>query len=523
MGFLHSLDTVAPVAPMRAGTPPAQSPFWYRDPHTGFAIGAHGVSSDLALTLSYLYGGVSIIVDDFGSQPCQTFERLPGGGRRDVGYDEPGVGRLAYLLHWQPNAWQTATAFWRTLAWQYQLRRAAYAEVLYRPDQPSVIDQIIPRHPDRVEEEHLENGRVRYKLLAPGQPARYVSQDEMLCVRNTSMDGLAGLSRVEYGRQAISSGLSLQSFTYNYFRGGVAAAVMATYKGTELSDEQEAALHRSMMRYMGGVENAGGLLLVPADIDVKTIGVEPEKAQLLGLKNYSGRDVARLLKMPPSWLGIEGAAAYSSYVQDAQVYKDRVQIPLAVEFEQAVQRDLVIASRYFMKFNMDYSGRSDFKSRMEGYEVGIRARVLRPSECRLKEDLNPDERLDQLSEQDHRPASPSKGGGAGGGTASSRRARAIALAAADRVVRRETAAIAKAAQKYAKDRDGFARWSEQFYGEQHVDFVAGAMAMSFGEAARYCDEQRTRLATGGLVAVDNWAQQVPSWLAERALTVDEAA
>lgn len=515
---MRLFSRLSTVARFSAGTPAPQDPFWYRDPHTGFAVS--GVSGDVALTLSYVYGAAAIIADDFGSMPCQTFERRPDGGRRQIGatdgVDEPGVGRLAYLLHWQPNAWQTATAFWRTLAWQYLLRRRATAEVIYRPG-TAIVEQIVPRHPDRVEEEQLSDGRLRYKILTPGQPDRYVGQDEMLVVRNTSMDGLNAIGRIEYARKAISAGLNLQSFTWNYFHGGVAASVVASYKGEHMEEEEEAAFHRSMMRYMSGPQNAGGLLLVPADIEIKTIGVEPEKAQLLGLKNYSGRDIARFFKMPPSWLGIEGASAYNSYVQDAQVYKDRVQIPLVVEFEQAVQRDLILArDRYFVKFNMDVTGRGDFTSRMTGYSTAIKARVMWPSECRAKEDLNPDPRLDKLSEQDNRPGTPS------GQAVDRERATAIALAAADRVVRRETAAIAKAAQKYAQDAAGFSEWVDKFYCE-HSEFVAKAMALPPAEATRYCDEQRARLVAGGVASVKMWPQTVPGWLAHRALGIGEEA
>ena len=521
--FAHMASIVAP-SRISAGTPAPQDPFWYRDPHTGFMVGGHGIGGDLALTLSYVYSAVSIIADDFGSMTCQTFEDLGGERRRKVGYTDPGIGQLAEHLRWQPNAWQTAKAFWSTLAWQYLLRRAAYAEIVYRPGRAgfTVIDQIIPRHPDRVTEEPLlgpdgrATGRVRFRLTEPDLKRRYVSQDEMFVVRNTSLDGLNALSRIEYGGKSLRAGLALQDFTENYFTHGTSASTMAVYKGAQMEDEDEEALHRSITRYLSGVENAGGLLLIPEDIDIKAIGVSAKDAELLGLKNYSGRDVARMFKLPPSWLGIDGAAAYASQVQDATNYVNRVQIPITTEFEQAVRRDLIVAPRFFVKFNMDYQFRADLLGRMQAYAIGIRSRVLRPSECRVREDLNPDPQLDRLSESDHQP-SP-----AGGRAATNPRAEAIARAAAQRVVRREAAAVLKAAQKHAKAPAAFLAWSHEFYTE-HAAFVANAMGMTEDEAAQYCAEQRAQLEARGILVLGDWEREIPDQLARLALAVEDAA
>jgi len=525
MKILSHLSSVSSTARVRAESGSRPGPtdaFWYT-PEALLAFGDSVVGSDLALTLSHVYCAVDTISSDFGSAACQTFEDLGNEGRRRVQYGEAGIGVLARKLRWQPNNWQTAKAFWSTLAWQYLLRPAAYAECLYRVDVPTVIDQIIPRHPDRVKQEPLKNGRVRYRLTEPDGSYRWVNQENMLVVRNTSLDGLNAISRMQYGSKSLATGLALQEFTRHFFQKGITGALVATYKGAHMEEEEENALHRSITRFVAGAENAGGLLLIPEDIETKALGVDPEKAQLLGLKNISGRDVARMFKMPPSWLGIEGAQSYGSQVQDAQNYVNRGQVPLVIEFEQAAQRDLIVASRFFIKFNLDYLTRTNTKERFESYEIAIRSRVMRPSEARVKEDMSPDPALDKLSEGDNRPGTPKGTAGQGGSVSGpSARARSIALAAAERVVRRETAAIAAAAKKHASDDSGFAAWARSFYGT-HVGFVESVMAMSRTEAADYCAGQSARLATEGLAGVGDWEVLAPAYLADLALCWDGAA
>lgn len=506
MGLLAGLSSVAAPPRMRGMTNAEYNQAFFSgdpvpEPWLGMAGGL--VSPDVALALTYVYSAVDIISSDFGTMTCQMFENQGEDQKRRVQYGDAGIGSLAYKLRWKPNSWQTAKAFWSTLAWQYQLRPAAYAEIIYRPGLNGFVDQIIPRHPDRVKQEVLPSGRLRFEIREPNGTARYVTQDEMLVVRNTSADGLNAISRIDYGAKAIATGLRLQDFTHNYFAKGASAALLATYKGTK-EDPDEDALHKSITRFMSGAENAGGLMLVPEDIDVKALGVDPEKSELIGLKNISGRDVARLFKMPPSWLGIEGAQSYNSLIQDSQLYVIRVQMPLVVEFEQAIQRDLILAAlKYYAKFNMDYLVRGDLKQRMEAYEIGIRSRVIRPSEARVREDLNPDPALDALSERDNQPGQAGSSRSSSATDTEARYDRAglkgvLALHEnAQRCLRRERAAVEKLAVKHANDVPAWKAALKTFY-QDHASFVAQVMRVSGDVALAYAAEHGAAFEAKGI-------------------------
>ena len=536
MRLFSRLSSVAAPARMRAQTDP--DPGGWRDPSSGWmfgsSLGGYAGGSDAALALSYVYCAVDTISADFGTSTLQVFENLGEDGRRRVQYSDLGIGGLARKLRWSPNNFQTAKAFWSTLAWQYLLRPAAYAELVWLPGGPNgFMDQLIPRHPDRVKEVRLPSGRIQYELRESNGSTRIVLSDEMFVVRNTSMDGLRGLSRMEYGREALTSALELQKFTTNYFKKGVTASLLATYKG-DLEDEDERQLHGSITRYMSGVENAGGLMLVPEDVDVKPLGVSAHDAELLGLKNISGRDVARMFKMPPSWLGIEGAASYGSQIQDSANYQNRVQIPLAVEFEQAIQRDLIIAAdRYFAKFNLDYLTRGSLLERMQSYEIGIRARVIRPSEARVREDMSPDESLDKLSESDFQPG---KSGGTGGqpqqdkqpaGSSSARAQLKGTLALHDtavRVLRREKHHVEALAKKHASDVEGWQAGLREFYGGDHAGFLAREMRLDMETARAVCAQHGSQLEAQGIVIFsEHFERQEAEELCALALAGEQAA
>ena len=478
------------------------------------------------MTLSYVQCAVQTISDDIGAMTCQFFADLGDGAHKKVQFGDPGIGALAYRCRWQPNRWQSSKAFWSTLVWQYLLRPAAYAEIVYRPGSTTMINELIPRHPDRVEQQVLPSGQMRFKLTEPVGPPRYVMDTEMFVVRNTSADGLNALSRTDYGGKGLATGLALQDYTRIFFKKGATAALLATYKGGEMEDEEERSLHQSISRYVSGVENAGGVLLVPEDIEVKNLGVDPEKAQLLGLKDLSGRDVARMFKMPPHKLGISGTQTYASQVQSAQEYVSGTLQPIVVEFEQAIYIHLINARDYFAKFNMDTLVRSDLLTRMQAYEVGIRSRVLRPSEARAREDMSPDAELDRLAAQDHRPSEPA---GARAATTAAMRpgsrggapVKAVLMAhdTALRIIRRERGAVDKLARKHASDADGWRAGLREFYAE-HAGFVADALHLNADLARAYATDHADKLAAHGIVIMDDqWERQEAEMLT--CMTCDE--
>lgn len=528
MGFLAKSATV--IAP-RASAPSRGAghgeDFWYEPAGwvTSLAQATSGGSPDLALSLSHVYSCADILSGDFGTCPCGLYRDLGDDGRAKVKFSDPGIGGLAYRLRWQPNRIQSGKAFWSTLSWQYQLRPAAYAEMVYRPGSDSIIDEIWPRHPDRVQQQVLPNGNVRFKLLGEPNGPRYVTQAEMFVVRNTGMDGLNALSRLDHGARVLSSALALQEFTRKYFQKGATASLVGTWKGAnEMEDEAIAAMHKNISRYLSGVENAGGLLLVPEDILISALGVDPEKAQLLGLKDLSGRDIARLFKVPPFKLAIAETQTFASQVQSAQDYVTTGQMPQVREFQDGIYIHMIVARDGYAKFNTSHLLQSDYQSRMQGHEIAIRARIKRPSEVRVEEDMSPDDELDQLSAADHRAGSARDGANNRGGqsAAASRpglSVRTVLLAhdAASRVLRRERLAVERLAQKYPSDVERWQRELRTFY-EEHAKFAAETMRLPHDVARAYAAQHGESIEARGItVMTDHWERLEAEALVELSL------
>jgi HK97 family phage portal protein len=466
------------------------------------------VTPEYAMTLSAFYSGVTMIASDLATLPLQVFREREDGGKDRIrgGPFQEGIGGLAYRLRWQPNQIQSATECLMGMVAQLLMREWAYAEIVGGPT-TGLPTQYLPRHPDRVTPERLPSGRLRFKLTESNGQPRYVTQDEMWVIRGLSFDGgLSVASRVQFGANALGTAIAARAAQARFFKSGMTTSLVASYKGGAKEDEDEDALHKSITRYATGVENSFGLMLIPDDVTIDSLGIEPEKAQMMLAQEWGVREVARVLSLPGYKLGIKDSQGYASAVQAALDYIVTSLRPRAVTIEQSIKRDLIIAKDvYIAEFKLEALMRGDFESQATYLEKFIQNRIMRPSEARLILNLNPDPALDKLSEGDMRPGTPrdrqpaNDQNKSGRESVLSRAGLRATLAVHDnalRCLRREQAAVSKLATRHANNPAGWKAGLQEFYGE-HAGFVSQIMRLDPEIARGYAAQHGSEFAENG--------------------------
>jgi HK97 family phage portal protein len=530
MGFLSKVSTVAAPARIRASTTGSGSDGWYAPDGWMLQLQNAGiaVTPELAMTLTAVYCAVTTIADDIATIPCHVYRYLDDRGDKERARSHP----LSYLLRWQPNQWQTAVEFWRMMVGHFLLRGVAYAEIV--PGQRGSVDQLIPRHPDRIEQVRLPNGRIQFIQREQSGGIRIITQAEMFVLRDLSGDGLNPFSRIRHGSRALGSAIAQELFTGAYFKKGATPGLLVTTKGQELDEEDHATLHADIARFVAGAENAGGVFIMEDDLDIKELGVDPKKAELLGLKDYSVREVARLFKMPGHKLeASQQTQAYAAREQANLEYGIGCLRPILVCIEQAIQRDLITAKdSYFAEFLMEALFRGDMKSRAEYFSKAIVNRWMWPSEVRSREGMNADAELDQLSKSDHRAGAARDGQGSGDGASARRigasatlKATLVVHDAALRVLRREKDALKKLATKHASDGSKWQAELLTFYGQTHTPYVAETMRLTIAKAQAYTAQHQALVASKGVGVLEDthWERCEAEDLTALALEPDNAA
>src|SRR5262249_33895382 len=145
--------------------------------------------------------------------------------------------------------------------------------------------------------------------------------------------------------------------------------------------------------------------------------------------------------------------------------------------------------------------RGDTATRGEYYNKAVLGGWMGRNEVRVRENLKPWPGLDEPQMAVNQAPSPNPGGNPRDAQppAPSRRqpvrqrpvdeegsAGRIALEAATRLVRKETAQIRKWAPRYASDQAGWKRWVAEFYDKYAGDLEAG-LALEPALAREYCD------------------------------------
>lgn len=537
-----------------AGTPDAMDNFWYAPAGWLGAFSQTGipVSPELAMTVSAVWFGTTFLSRNLGSLPCELMKHAgPNAKQLDPTH------ALFPVLSLTPNQTQDAFQWVEQGIGHLALRGNWYSKIV--PGPRGFADQLIPQHPDLVKVGRLANGRLQYTIRnVQGTPPDVLTQDEMFHVRGYSTDGISGLSMIAYGANSLGTAIAQDTYTARFFKQG-ASASLAVQHPQVLGEEGAKNLRASVNAYLIGMENVGGVLILEEGAKLEKIGITPNDAQLLGMKDHSIREVARWFGLPSYLFSDMGKPpTYASSVQFAEDLVRYTFRPLARRIEMAMRTQLILQpDLYSAEFNMSELLRGDIAARAAFYHLAILDGWMTRNEARERENMNPEDGLDdfweplnvrdandplQLPAGPQSPAAPPanddttarvmrldegrRGQRQAGAMISDGRhgvrATILALEAASRVVRKEVAAVTKGAKDHANDAEGWSTWLRTFYAD-HAGFVAETLHLPLSLTREYAARQGLRLSEGGVGVLEDFEATAGPELAMWALDGEKRA
>ena len=492
---------------------------------SGFSQAGIRVTPEIAMTVSAVFFGTSFLSRIIGSLPCGMLQ-YTGPTSKQPAPSHP----LASVLGLTPNITQDAMQWVEQGIGHLALRGNWYNKILSGPR--GFVDQLIPVHPDLVRVGRLPSGRLQYRISRlGGQPADILTQDEMFHVRGYSTDGIHGLSMIAYGANSLGVAIAQDTFTGRFFKSGAAAALSASHPGV-LGEEGTKNLRQSINAYLTGLENAGGILILEEGVKLDKIGISPNDANLLGMKDHSIREVARWFGLPSYLFSDMGKPP--TYASSVQFAEDLVRYsfgPLTRRIEIAIRNQLILQPELFeAAFNMDELRKGDLLARYQAYHLAILDGWMSRNEARIEENLNPEPDLDEfwqpLNVQEAGadpivppppppqlpPADPEPE------ARHSVRATVLAFESASRVVRKEIAQVTKGAKDHAKDPAAWSAWLQQYYGTEHPAFVAETLHLPLSLTKEYCARQGLQLQNVGVTVLEDFeatcAPELATWALE---------
>ena len=336
------------------------------------------VSEDNALTFSAVYAAVRIISETIASIPLNVYQADGETRVKAVGHP------VQDLLAKAPNSVSSTFTFREAMASNLVLHGNAYAKIeMNAAGRPTAL---IPLNPMKVEVKVVDGE----KVYVFDEKHTYLDY-EILHFVGLSFNGLTGKSPLSMAREAVAIGLAAQEYGARFYSNGANAGGVITAPG-RLNTEVVKRLRESWNRAQSGLGASHSTAILEEGMKYEKIGLDPEAAQFLQSRKFQVNEIARIFRIPPSYLAdLENSSTRANTEQQAiQFVRDCI-TPYVRRMEVELNRKLFREDEpnLYAYFTMEGLMRGDQKARYEAYATARQWGWLSVNDIRDLENLNP--------------------------------------------------------------------------------------------------------------------------------------
>ena len=347
----------------------------------GLQSTASGVSvtTETALGVPAVWAAVNFTGGTIAGLPLNLYRRSADGTRERV-TDDP----LASILHDAVND-ELSSFAWRKSMFESVFTGGRGLTFIERDGAGRVMNLWL-LNPAFVTVK-MANNRRTYLYKEPGSQPRVYAASEIIDIPfMMKPDGVGHRGPIATNRDVIALAIAATQFGSRFFQnGGVPPfAVTGNFQtGKSMSRAAEDLAEAVKL----AAKDQRQALVLPAGLDIKPLGADAAKSQLIELKKFLVEEVARIYQLPPTFLQDLSHGTFSNTEQqDLHFVKHHVKRWVEA-LEQEMNLKLFGRSdrTLFVEFNMDGLLRGDFATRMAGYATGINNALLVPNEARRME------------------------------------------------------------------------------------------------------------------------------------------
>ncbi|WP_374349173.1 phage portal protein [Chitinimonas sp.] len=346
------------------------------------------VTPESALQLSAVYASVRVLSETIACLPINIYRT--GDKNKKPAKDH----WLWPLLTRRPNRYQNPFEFKEMLQGHLALRGNAYC--LMQFDRQGRITELLPRHPDRVKIDLLDNGDYRFQIA--DQTGKWVpfAREEVWHLRGLSSDGIVGLSPMDIAREAVGLGLSAQSYGARFFQNDAKpTGGWIEFNGT-FKDKTSREMFRESWQDAQAAMNRGRMAVLEHGMKYHEVGVTNDDAQFLETRKFQTEEIARIFRVPPHLIGDLSRSTFSNIEQQSIDFATYTMTPWAERWEASIEHQLLLDSDEIeVSFDFRRLLRGDAGARASYYHNGILDGWMTRAEAREAEDLPPIDGLDE--------------------------------------------------------------------------------------------------------------------------------
>jgi HK97 family phage portal protein len=365
------------------------------------------VSPNTTLGISAAWACIWLITDTISTLPFILNKR----SSNKVSYGAPAWGEpLFSVLGLSPNAQMSACEFWAftvasDLLWGNGIslvtRNVNGDPIALEPIRP---EYIVPyRQPMPFTPGASPPGDIRYRYYSPLGSADY-GADQVFHIKGRTLDGLVGLSIIQYARNSFGIAQSIEEATSDVYRNGMRSGGFVQ-SDKYLNVEQRTQLKDSLSEFTTGGPRSSSLMVLEGGLKFESISMPPQDVQLLQARQYAVEDVCRWFGVPPVLIGhaAQGVTSWGTGIEQLLLGWQALSLrPYIRRIEQAVGKQLLQPAqqaRFFLTIDMDDLTAADSAARSALYASASQNGWMTRNEIRQREDLAPEEGGDSLTVQ----------------------------------------------------------------------------------------------------------------------------
>ncbi len=334
----------------------------------------------------------NILSETLASMPIHLMRRTFKNGEW---YTEKVYDHYLYdILNLQPNDEMTQYTWIEAMMMNVVSRGNAYSQIVW--SNSGKILAFIPLLSDRMTVVRAKSGELGYIYNHETLGNVWLEPKEVYKTTYKTFDGVVGMSPIEYSANAIGMSMALEEFGGNFFKNGMTpGAIFELEEG--LSEEAFFRLKNDIKEEYKGLSKTNEPMFLDGGLKYKQIQVKNNESQFLESRKFQKAEIASIYRVPLHLLNEMDAATFSNITQQSTEFATNTMTPWVNRFEQPL--NIIIKSidpSLFVTFNMDALLRGDLATRYEAYGTGIMNGFLSRNEVRKKENLNPQEGMDEL-------------------------------------------------------------------------------------------------------------------------------
>ena len=342
------------------------------------------VNTETALKYTAVFSCVRVLSETVASTPVKLF-RKKGNGERDEANDIA----LYDILHNKPNDEMTPFSF------------KEMGMIALNTGGNIVSEKLVNRRGELLGLYPYEWGLTKIKRdpdtkkliykIGEGKDEKTLKRDQVFHIPGMSIDGVVGISPIQYATQAITLGLQYEKYGVNFYKNGaLPSGVLESEK--ELGDKAFMRLKEDFEKSYTGLRNAGKPIILEGGTKYHSLTINPVDAQLLESKYFQIEDIARIYRVPQHLINKLDRSTNNNIEFQGLEFIMYTMLPWFKRWEesqnmQLLSRDERLAG-YYSEFKMDAFLRGDTKTRAFSYASGRQWGWLSVNDIRRLENMN---------------------------------------------------------------------------------------------------------------------------------------